>query len=592
MRLVLPEVKASSHRALLATLLALVVLLFVADRAGAERKLIAGEAVSAKAAPGGIEGACGIAFGPSQIYVSDYYHHAIDVFGSNGAYESQLPFGSNSGPCQLASSPSGALYANDWHEGVSRALPSLLQFDSNESTGVAVDQVTGNVYVNDRSYVAAYEPSGAPVLSEGQPLKIGLGSLGDGYGLALFAGKLYVPDAADSTVKVYEPAIDTINPMLTIDGSATPQKGFNSLVDAAVAVDPTNAHLLVLDNLQPGFEHPEAALDEFDSAGKFLGQLSKKVIDGGPSGLAFSGANLYATSGNSEGSSVLKFGAYTAGGGAGLAAEEATPPAPPSPEPAQAASAPLAKGKSSRPSFNPLSQAVVIQRAGIKVSLEGKLAPRKLPRHGSAPVRVAVGAKIAGAEGKDPPQLRTISIAINRYGHFDPSGLPICTERDIQPATNQNALKACGSSLVGVGSFSARVGLSQQAPFPSEGKMYAFNGRVHGRPAILAHVYGTNPVPTSFTFPFELRPTKGTYGTILKARLPQATGNSGYITGLSMNLGRNFSYRGKRHSYLTASCPAPKGFSKAVFPLAHAGFFFKGGRSLGSTLVRSCGVRG
>ena len=59
-----------------------------------------------------------------------------------------------------------------------------------------------------------------------------------------------------------------------------------------------------------------------------------------------------------------------------------------------------------------------------------------------------------------------------------------------------------------------------------------------------------------------------------------------------MNLGRNFTYRGKRRSYLSASCPAPKGFSRAPFPLARAGFAFKGGRKLGATLVRSCGVRG
>jgi DNA-binding beta-propeller fold protein YncE len=556
--------------------------------AQAERALIASNAVEAKKVPGGIEGACGIAFLSGQTYVSDYYHQALDVF-SGASYLSQLPFDTDSGPCQLATSPSGALYVNDWHEGVSRVLPSSLTFDTEESTGVAVDQASGNVYVNDRTYVAVYEPSGAPVLKEGQPLQIGLGSLGDAYGLAFFGGKLYVPDASDQTVKVYEPAVDTVNPVLEINGSATPQKGFNSLVDAAVAVDPTNSHLLVLDNLQPGFEHPQAAMDEFDATGKFLSQLSQKVLDGGPSGLAFNGANLYVTSGNSEGSSVLQFGPYLEGG-AGLAADEAQAPAPSFSKAAQAASAPakaipLAKSKS----LAPLSQAVVIQRGGIKVSLEGKLAPKKLPRHGSAPVRVAVGAKIAPAEGKDPPQLRTITIAINRYGHFDPSGLPICTEREIQPATNQNALKACREALVGVGSFAAKVSLSEQSPFPSEGKMYAFNGRVNGRPAILAHVYGTSPVPTSFTFPFELRQTKGTYGTVLRAKLPQA-GDSGYITGLSMNLGRNFSYHGKRHSYLTASCPAPKGFSKAVFPLAQAGFFFKGGRKLESTLVRSCGV--
>ena len=411
-----------------------------------------------------------------------------------------------------------------------------------------------------------------------------MGTLGDGYGLASFNGKLYVPDAKDATVKVYEPAKDTVNPVKVIKGEATPQNGFNSLVDASVAIDPANEHILVVDNLQPGFEHPQAAIDEFDSKGNFLGQVSSKFIDAGPSGLAFIGPNLYVSAGNGGEGAVFKFGSYTAGGSSGTSQESVGAPSQLSL--AQGSAKPLAKG------LMPLSQAVVVQRHGIKVSFEGKLAPRKLPRHGSAPVRVAVGAKISGAEGKDPPQLREISIAINRYGRFDPSGLPLCTERDIQPATTQNALKACRSSLVGVGSFEANVALSSQSPFPAQGKMYAFNALVNGKPAILAHVYGTQPVPTSFTFPFVLEPSKGTFGTVLSAKLPHATGGSGFITGLSMNLGRNFTYRGKRRSYLSASCPAPKGFSRAPFPLARAGFAFKGGRKLGATLVRSCGVRG
>src|SRR4029077_11789405 len=104
--------------------------------AQAQRTLLTSEAVKAKEVPGGgIEGACGIAFGSGLIYVSDYYHHAVDAFNAaNGAYESQLPFSPLDGPCQLASSSSGALYVNDWHEGVSRLLPSLLSFDEAEST--------------------------------------------------------------------------------------------------------------------------------------------------------------------------------------------------------------------------------------------------------------------------------------------------------------------------------------------------------------------------------------------------------------------------------------------------------------------------
>jgi hypothetical protein len=58
--------------------------------------------------------------------------------------------------------------------------------------------------------------------------------------------------------------------------------------------------------------------------------------------------------------------------------------------------------------------------------------------------------------------------------------------------------------LVGTGTFATKILLPQQAPFPAGGKLYAFNGRYRGHPAILAHVFGTEPVPTSFTLPFEM----------------------------------------------------------------------------------------
>lgn len=239
-----------------------------------------------------------------------------------------------------------------------------------------------------------------------------------------------------------------------------------------------------------------------------------------------------------------------------------------------------------------LARAEIVQRGNVRVSFEGKLTPHTLPRKGSAPVRVLVGTKVASTNGKNPPQLRRISIAINRNGHFEPKGLPVCPLREIQPSTTADALAACRSSLVGTGQFSASVLFTQQAPFPSQGKVYAFNSTLHGHPAILAHVYGNEPVPTSFTIPFELKSTKGTYGTVLTTSLPEVTGNSSYITGLSLNLGRNFSVHGKRRSYLSAGCPAPKGFPGAVFPFAKASFSFAKHKTVTAVITRSCGARG
>ncbi|HTT95563.1 MAG TPA: hypothetical protein VMF55_12890 [Solirubrobacterales bacterium] len=236
-----------------------------------------------------------------------------------------------------------------------------------------------------------------------------------------------------------------------------------------------------------------------------------------------------------------------------------------------------------------LASAEVLQRGDVRITLRGSITPTKLPRSGSAPVRVAVGTKITAMKQADPRRLTRISIAINRYGRLDPTGLPVCTEEDIQPATTQKALEACRGSLVGEGSFAAVVDLDRQASFPSAGKLLAFAGTYEGTPAILAHIYGTEPVPTSLTLPFRITRSKGTFATVLTARLPAS--EAGYVTALSLDLHRDFSFRGARRSYASASCPAPKGFPGAVFPFAKVSYRFAGGRAVTADLAGHCQVR-
>src|SRR5829696_4110190 len=168
----------------------------------------------------------------------------------------------------------------------------------------------------------------------------------------------------------------------------------------------------------------------------------------------------------------------------------------------------------------PTAYTEVTQGNNVRVIFKGKLTPRSLPRTGLAPVRVAVGATIVPAEGKTPPSLRKIEIEINRHGHFDSLGLPVCRFDQIQPSSTRNALASCKASLVGKGHFSSTVLQAEASPFPSEGALYAFNGTYKGKPAILAHVYGTEPLPTSYTIPFTIGKGKGDYGTTLVAPMP------------------------------------------------------------------------
>jgi hypothetical protein len=202
-----------------------------------------------------------------------------------------------------------------------------------------------------------------------------------------------------------------------------------------------------------------------------------------------------------------------------------------------------------------------------------------LPRKGSIPVSVSVAGEIEAKSAEALPQLQRLTIAINSAGHLDIKGIPHCRIGHINPSTNEQALAACRSSLIGEGSFSANVVLPEQSPFPSKGRLLAFNGTIGRAPAIFAHIYGTDPLPTSYVFAFRLRQTKGTYGTILETSFPRATGDWGYVTGISLRLDRRF---------LRAGCPAPKGFTKALFPLMRTSFQFAGGLDLQNTLTRSC----
>ena len=237
-----------------------------------------------------------------------------------------------------------------------------------------------------------------------------------------------------------------------------------------------------------------------------------------------------------------------------------------------------------------IGEAEVAQEGNLRTSFSGSLAPKRLPRQGVAPVAVELGGRIFTTDGADPPALRTIEIAINRNGRLDPSARPLCRIEQIQPASTAYARQVCGAARVGDGTFSASIAIPEQAPYPSRGTVTAFNGVQGGRPVILLHIFGSEPVPTSFTLPLTIARGQGTFGTVLRGRLPLVDVHVGFVTGISLRL--EGGGRPGRRPYLAAGCPAPKNFSSVVFPLLRARFSFADGRSLQSTLVRSCGARG
>jgi hypothetical protein len=239
-----------------------------------------------------------------------------------------------------------------------------------------------------------------------------------------------------------------------------------------------------------------------------------------------------------------------------------------------------------------VAQAEVEKQGDLIVSFDGDIAPRALPREGVAPVAVTVDGTFKSSEGADPPpQLRTISIGINKAGEIFDKGLPTCRVRKIQPATIRAARRICRQAIVGSGHIQVRVHLANQPPFTFTGPMLVFHAkRSGGDRRLLAQVYGLKP-PSAFVLNFKVVKATGEFGTVIKTSLPKSARKWAYVTHFDMKLRRIYAYQGHRHSYVNAGCAAPEGYPGAVYNFARSNFGFAGGKHVTTTLVRDCTVR-
>lgn len=309
------SIRVDALRAMVATLFAFALLLALGTSARAAeiqnhpfKTTLIGGLDKSEPPKSQLESPCGVAVRPAgEIWVSDYYRRTI--FGGPALPE----YFAENGPCGLASDPFN-VYVNYRHGGVANVATGVI--DPAPATGIAVDATSFDLYVNHRSSIAIYSAPvdpGDPPTGEIDPGSTG--ALTDGYGLAVSsfpgtAGYVYVADAFDNVVEVYNPKVSTTTPIQEIDGGGTAAGRFVSLKDSSLAVDPANGDLFVADNTQPGFEHPLAVVSEFNPEGLYRGQLEHKIVDALPVGLAIdesataTNGQVYVTSGNSS-SNVL-----------------------------------------------------------------------------------------------------------------------------------------------------------------------------------------------------------------------------------------------------------------------------------------------
>jgi hypothetical protein len=226
-------------------------------------------------------------------------------------------------------------------------------------------------------------------------------------------------------------------------------------------------------------------------------------------------------------------------------------------------------------------------RAGdIIIYADGGFAPTRLPKHENAPITIHGGVRITTVSGELPPILETIEVEFDKHGSVDTTGLPVCTEGQLEATTVDQARQKCAGAIVGKGRGSAIVKFAEQAPIPASSPITIFNGpKKNGNPTVLAHAYLTNPIVTTFIVPVVIEKIhKGLYGYRTKATIPKIANGAGIPISGSLKIGKKWTYKGERHSYVNARCETGR-------LQARGQVRFKDGTFLSGTFLRPCSVR-
>ena len=232
-------------------------------------------------------------------------------------------------------------------------------------------------------------------------------------------------------------------------------------------------------------------------------------------------------------------------------------------------------------------RAEVHLRAGdILVSGYGGFRPETLPAQKRIPISAYGGGKISTVSGKFPPALSELNFEFDRDAAVETRGLPVCTQGKLVATDVPAARRACGGAIVGKGFGKGVVVFPEQKPIPAGSGLTLFNGpKKHGNASVLVHFHIDVPAPTTFIVPVEIkRINKGLYGYRTEAKIPKIAGGYGIPLSGWLKIGRKWTYKGKKYSYVNARCSRGR-------LQAHVEVGFRDDTFLSGTAFSPCKVR-
>jgi hypothetical protein len=123
-------------------------------------------------------------------------------------------------------------------------------------------------------------------------------------------------------------------------------------------------------------------------------------------------------------------------------------------------------------------------------------------------------------------------------------------------ASVAEARRICKGAIVGSGRIEALVALpGSGALVPTGSPLTLFNGpRLEGRPTVVVHARTTVPATQTYAFTVPIEKRRGEFRYRATVDIPPLAGGLGAVTRISVRIGREYTYEGKRRSYVAARC--------------------------------------
>lgn len=239
----------------------------------------------------------------------------------------------------------------------------------------------------------------------------------------------------------------------------------------------------------------------------------------------------------------------------------------------------------------------IFQAGNLVLKADGGVSPKKLPKKTYAPVTVNVKGQVSSKTGGHPAAIREALIDFDKNGKIDTTGLPVCKGSQLESRDTKSAKQVCGKTIVGSGNGKIEIAFQEQSPIAVNAPITVFNGGTKGgKTTLYIHTFITVPVPAAVVTTVTIKKVhKGRYGLSTVSKIPVIAGGSGSVLSFDLNVGKKYTYKGKKRSYIEARCTDGHFNAKvikAIFKDEDGAAPNEGTTTLNGTVIRPCTPKG